>query len=864
MVGSYSTSDISIDLIEQVENQKCIVFAGPGVSIAPGNHVGPPGPALLAAELLLRLGFPINEYANEYSLPSIAQIYATKNEPLALRNYVAGRLQDQRYQPLVTHHLLAQLPFPIIVYTAQDALLQHAFRHQAVLAAHLLPDAPLNTPYERRVIHLYGTAEQPATLRLTDEERRQAFDRYPELQRFLLDRAQTLTPLFLGYDLNDRDFRAFYYDLRPRVEVNSPQACLVQATAHETDLKYWGERNAALLRMNPCAFLQQLRDQLAERGKALVNNAVPFAEPPEMNAAEQAARQQTKLAVSRLLGPGTPVESGRELAPVANRMAFMYRVITEDDPMNSGNEDETARQAASQTEDSTAQILLQQGNAEWVEGNHGRARELFEMAIRRDVQFIDAYFSLYYLLIEMGELDEAAGVYRRIIVRAPAQAIFPDRFQMQKILGQTDLGISYCVLDTQQGNLVTLTILRQALAQQPETLDNLGHAVGSIVSSHISHFLGAGRYAGRRYVLTEYTEGPTLAQWLQQRQQVAVAEAVTIFDQIAEALEDCERHGVPHLDLQPATVVLTADGAKLVNYGFYRLRTRQPNGWFTSGQRVSEYQGPEQRAQGKGDARSDIYALGTILYELLTGRHPGIGTYQSVSEINPEVDEATDLLIARARAFDPEQRFRSVTEMRREMQRISLSTGTPAQLLRIALARLSALYVAIATGKGALLLLLFALGVVVVSHVEALIALRAVSRVMLILIVTSVATALMGHYIVRETARREGLGSLIAGGRGMGASLGLLFAIYTLRITEWGAVNLLSADSIDFLNYVAVHLMVVILFTGLTFFIMQRLGKVVDMVWRRYTVGFYGTYLVIALLIALLAILGFPAGLITY
>ena len=317
---------------------------------------------------------------------------------------------------------------------------------------------------------------------------------------------------------------------------------------------------------------------------------------------------------------------------------------------------------------------------------------------------MDAYFSLFYLLVEEGRLDEASGVYRQIQVRAPDQAVLPERYQIQAILGQSSVGIAYRVWDTESQQLVTVTILRRTLAAHKEILEQFGQQMGQLSSERISHLLGLDRYRGRAYLVTDYVEGQTLRSRLSAGPRMSLQEAYQIFDQVAEALADGHRQGVAHLSLQPENIILGPPA----RYSSTPTPRSSTNWRARLAPRAAELNTtPRNSAPVPGDAASDIYALGTILYEMLTGRHPGVGTFQTTSEIRPEADEAVDVLIARARAIDPTKRYRSVDEMRQETQRLwgRSRAGRPDHYLRQGLVLTSELYSRLVSWPGILALI---------------------------------------------------------------------------------------------------------------------------------------------------------------
>jgi serine/threonine-protein kinase len=104
-------------------------------------------------------------------------------------------------------------------------------------------------------------------------------------------------------------------------------------------------------------------------------------------------------------------------------------------------------------------------------------------------------------------------------------------------------------------------------------------------------------------------------------------EAMQIARQITEALEDGHEQGLSHLNLRPSNVMLSSTGVKLVNYGISRLVSINHNINKPLRKYMDDYLAPEQLNRQGGDERSDIYALGTILYEMLTGHPPSVGRF---------------------------------------------------------------------------------------------------------------------------------------------------------------------------------------------------------------------------------------------
>lgn len=853
--------DIPIDLIEQIEAEECIFFIGPGASIPPKDRLGPPGPALLALELANRLGGQLDDY----SLPWVAQFYADRNGKSALSDYISKRLGDVEYRPTRAHHLIAQLPFSVVVSTAQDVLLREAYRQRGVRVNIVLGAEGSAQVSKGTFVQLYGNAEQPATLRLTEDDIRKTIAGDTRLATDLRSLARNNSLLFLGYALDDPAFREFYFQLRLRRKVEDlPRAFLVWAAASEDDARYWRQRHATVLQMDTLTFIQQLAGALARRGKVDFSPPTPYQEPPPVSTVERSHRDEIILEFSKRLGLSGPVESGTQLQPIARSLALVRQVLSEQRMVgNSANEQQTDQREESRGE-VAAQIHLQQGNVAWAEGNFEQARVAFEEAIRQDPSLVDAYLSLYFLLVESGESDQAMGVYRHILVRAPDQAFLPARYEIKKILGQTDVGISYCAFDDERDQLVTVTILRRAFSQHTETLNRFVKKVGGIESRRIGRLLECERHHTRNYVVTEYIEGTVLSDRLRSGEKMPLSEAMQVIDQVAEALEDGHRQGVPHLGLEPANIVLNPDGAKLVTYGFSRLVSLARYSGRVAVGSAREYMSPEQRAGADGDGKSDVYALGTILYEMLVGRPPGVGAFEHASELYPRAGEAIDVVISHAREMDPARRFFSVGEMRKELQRISLASlrGWPGQYLRLALSHLSDLYAGLFTWQGSIVVLVLLAIILAIEFINVgfTAGLRGMTRFAWLLLVTSPATGALGYYVVRETARQQGLGSLISNGRGIGASLGWLFTLHLFRVTDFEGSSLGGVERTMFGAYTFVNFLISVAMTLVSLGLIHYSARATEKWRRHYTLGFYLGLGILSLFVVLLSLLRVPFG----
>jgi serine/threonine-protein kinase len=171
----------------------------------------------------------------------------------------------------------------------------------------------------------------------------------------------------------------------------------------------------------------------------------------------------------------------------------------------------------------------------------------------------------------------------------------------------------------------------------------------------------------------EYIEGETLREHLARRGRLPIAEAVALVDQLADAMGYAHRQGVTHRDLKPENVLVTADGRPVVTdfgialmSGARRLTWR----WLTSQLGTPDYMAPEQVQGERGDARTDVYALGVILFEMLAGRVPWEGDNplsimnQAVTRpapsllvLDPSIPPPLDAIVRKCIRKDPAERY---------------------------------------------------------------------------------------------------------------------------------------------------------------------------------------------------------------
>jgi serine/threonine-protein kinase len=198
---------------------------------------------------------------------------------------------------------------------------------------------------------------------------------------------------------------------------------------------------------------------------------------------------------------------------------------------------------------------------------------------------------------------------------------------------------------------------------------------------HIARLLDSGERDWIVYFVMTYVEGPTLRDHLARARQMSIAETVRLADDLLDALDHAHRHGIVHRDVKPDNVVLSSEGAVLLDFGIARAVAASGSDRLTrSGIAVgtSTYMSPEQiTAVQELDRRSDLYSLACVLFECLAGQPPFIHRNEAVvlqlhltqpapdlRSLRPDVPPEMAAGIARALAKTPDERWQSAAAMR--------------------------------------------------------------------------------------------------------------------------------------------------------------------------------------------------------
>ncbi len=280
------------------------------------------------------------------------------------------------------------------------------------------------------------------------------------------------------------------------------------------------------------------------------------------------------------------------------------------------------------------------------------------------------------------------------------------RYQIVSLLGAGGMGRVFKALDPIIGRTVaikTLTVDLEAdqLADFKQRFFREAQSAGRVSHPNVVTIFDIGEADGVAFIAMEYVEGRTLRELLHARAPLAVDEACRIAAEVAHALEAAHKHGIVHRDVKPDNIMLAPDGGvKLMDFGIARL----PDGVRTKTGLVlgsPSYIAPEGIVGKPVDGRSDIFALGVALYEMLTGvvpfRRPDVtavlysivnDAHEPPSRHNPRVPAVFERILARALAKHPDDRYQDAAAFARELAGWrSLPRPTPRSWRRFATSR---------------------------------------------------------------------------------------------------------------------------------------------------------------------------------
>jgi serine/threonine protein kinase/tetratricopeptide (TPR) repeat protein len=262
--------------------------------------------------------------------------------------------------------------------------------------------------------------------------------------------------------------------------------------------------------------------------------------------------------------------------------------------------------------------------------------------------------------------------------------VFGGRYEILRVLGQGGMGAVYQARDRELDRLIALKVIRPELATDPAILQRFKQEL--ILARNITHknvvrIYDLGEADGIRFISMEYIDGEDLRTLLRRQGKLSSHEAIRIIEQVCRALDAAHAEGVIHRDLKPQNIMRDKHG-RIVVMDFGLARSLGDSGMTQTGAIVGtlEYMSPEQAMGTQLDQRSDIFSVGLIFYELLTGKAPydadtAIASLMKrtredakpASEVDHAVPKSLSAIVGRCLEREPTNRYHSVVELLQQL-----------------------------------------------------------------------------------------------------------------------------------------------------------------------------------------------------
>ncbi len=264
---------------------------------------------------------------------------------------------------------------------------------------------------------------------------------------------------------------------------------------------------------------------------------------------------------------------------------------------------------------------------------------------------------------------------------------FAGRYQIIEELGEGGMGKIYKALDTKINEKIAIKLIKPEIASDKKIIERFSNELKiarKIGHRNVGRMFHLGEEEGTHFITMEYVPGQDLKGLIRQSAPLSITRSISIAKQICEGLSEAHRLGVIHRDLKPSNIMIDKSGnARIMDFGI--ARTLKTKGITGSGVMIGtpEYMSPEQVEGKEVDQRSDIYSLGVILYEMVTGRVPFEGdTPLSVAikqkgeipknpkELNAQISEDLSRVVLKCMEKDKKKRYRNTEGLLSELEKI--------------------------------------------------------------------------------------------------------------------------------------------------------------------------------------------------
>jgi serine/threonine protein kinase len=272
------------------------------------------------------------------------------------------------------------------------------------------------------------------------------------------------------------------------------------------------------------------------------------------------------------------------------------------------------------------------------------------------------------------------------------------KYELLELVGKGGMAYVYKAYQPTVDRYVAVKVLHSHLAEDGQFLERFkreAKSLGSLRHAHIVNVIDFDVHDGWYYIVMDYIKGGTLQAMLDRRGQLPVQEALRLTSQLADALDYAHRHERIHRDVKPGNVMFADEAqqhAVITDFGLTRLLDKTTITLSGTVAGTPAYMSPEAAQAERVDGRADIYSLGVILFEMVTGQRPYGGEtplsvimklmlepLPSALSLNPDLPPAVDAIISKATAREPQERYQTAAEFQeaieKEMAALRLETG---------------------------------------------------------------------------------------------------------------------------------------------------------------------------------------------
>ena len=278
-------------------------------------------------------------------------------------------------------------------------------------------------------------------------------------------------------------------------------------------------------------------------------------------------------------------------------------------------------------------------------------------------------------------------------------SVFAGRYEVIEELGKGGMGKVYRVVDTKIKEEVALKLIKPEIATDKKTIERFNNELKyarKIRHKNVCQMFDLGEEKGTHYITMEYIPGEDLKSMIKMSGQISVGVAVKITKQVAEGLTEAHRLGIVHRDLKPSNVMIDKEGnAHIMDFGI--ARSHDAHGVTELGMMIGtpEYMSPEQVDGEEVDQRSDIYSLGVMLFEMITGQVPFRGKTpisiamkhkseapQAPRKLNSQIPEDLSCMVLKCMEKERGKRYQNDEEVLSQLNKIEIKIPTKERALK--------------------------------------------------------------------------------------------------------------------------------------------------------------------------------------